>query len=297
MGTLMGIIWIVFKIVFWIFFSFAVLHALVTHFVFLYEMRLQAFKNNTTPSFSPSVLIKSFFTEIFCNFARLWLTLFLGLPYKTELDTLSDADLKTPILLVHGYGQTKMDWIWFKHQLKQKKVGPIYALNLCPPFASISDLAQLIKKKVKKIQEETGQTRIILIGHSMGGLTSSYYAEFLAQPNEVAAVITLASPFQGTTLAALGYGKNVNEMAPKSSFLQAITNRIESSSIPYHHVASKIDNMIVPWESALPMPAMEGHTNQLILDDHGHLKMLISPRVVEQVTEWIRKMGQKENRL
>src|SRR5260221_11174004 len=104
---------------------------------------------------------------------------FLGVSYKPPLDS------KTPILLVHGYRQNQMDWIWFRAQLKNQQVGPVYSINLSPPTASIADLAQLIQKKVKSIQEETQQSQIILIGHSMGGLVSSYYAEFLASPGKV----------------------------------------------------------------------------------------------------------------
>jgi len=284
----MEILGLFFKILFCLILGFAVLHALVTHFVLLYEMRLSALANHSTFTISPWVFIKSLCTEIFCNFIRIWLIPFLGFPYKTELDDLSLTQSKTPILLVHGYGQNQMDWIWFRYQLKHKQVGPIYSINLTPPFASISDLAELVKQRVTSIQQETQQSHIILIGHSMGGLVSCYYAEFLAKPGDVLTIITLGSPFQGTKLAALGYGKNVKEMAPHSPFLKEITQRIQHSSIQYHHVASKMDNIIVPWESALPL-SNTANDDQLILDDHGHLQLLISPKVIAQVVKWIQQ--------
>jgi triacylglycerol lipase len=137
---------------------------------------------------------------------------FFKFPFKPKLDA------QTPILLVHGYRQNQMDWLWFRYQLRNQDLGPVYSLNLHPATVSIAKLAQLVKNKVQDIQAETGQSQIILIGHSMGGLVSSYYAEFLANPGQILSIITLGSPFQGTKLAALGCGQNVLEMAPNSSF-------------------------------------------------------------------------------
>lgn len=278
----METIWLCCKILFWLILGFSILHALVTHFVLLYEMRLQSLATHSTLSISPWILIKSIATEIVCSFLRICLAPFCKWPDKNGL---LDAYPKTPILLVHGYGQTKMDWLWFQYQLKRKNVGPVYTINLCPPFASIVDLAQLLKTTVQKIQQETHQSNIILIGHSMGGLVSSYYAEFLSEPGEVTAVITLGSPFQGTKLAALGYGKNAVEMAPHSPLLKEIAQRMQNSKIRYYYVASKIDNLIVPWQAAIA--SSNTHCQPLILDDHGHLKLLISPKVLSQVVEWI----------
>ena len=109
----------------------------------------------------------------------------------------------------------------------------------------------------------------------------------MASPDQVLSIITIGSPFQGTKLAALGCGKNVQEMAPHSTFLKEITHRIQHSTIPYYYVASKMDNLIVPWQSALPLSPTD-EDDQLILEDHGHLKLLISPIVLHQVVKWIK---------
>jgi triacylglycerol esterase/lipase EstA (alpha/beta hydrolase family) len=278
----MATIGLILKILFFATLAFAFLQSFITHFVLLYEMRLSALEHKTPLSLKPWIFIKSLGVETFCYFCRFWLMPFLKLSFKPQVDS------QTPILLVHGYRQNQMDWLWFRYQLKNQDVGPVYSLNLYPATVSITELAQLVKNKVQDIQEETGQSKIILIGHSMGGLVSSYYAEFLAEPGQVLSIITLGSPFQGTKLAALGCGQNVREMAPHSSFLKEITERIQRSTIQYRYVASKIDNLIVPWQSALPI-IQTNENDQLILEDHGHLKLLISPTVVDQVVKWLKR--------
>jgi len=73
-------------------------------------------------------------------------------------------------------------------------------------------------------------------------------------------------------------------MAPNSAFLLDLFENIRLSQVPYYSIASKFDNIVIPWESAI----LEGSThNHLIIDDHGHLRLLISPVVIDQVWKWI----------
>jgi hypothetical protein len=49
-----------------------------------------------------------------------------------------------------------------------------------------------------------------------------------------------------------------------------------------------MDNLIVPWQSALPITGA-GEDDQLVLEDYGHLKLLISPIVLDQVVKWLKR--------
>jgi len=312
----MEALWFFVKTIFFFLLGFAILHTIVTHFILLYEMRLKYLQDGHKQQIGFLILLKSALVEIFCNFARnstklaliLYSKIFSklqNLKSNTEGRTTSENNTSvnknpasgTPILLIHGYTQDQTDWVWFKHKLRKNNLGPLYSLNLKPHFASMVQLSDLLKKKIEEIKAETNNSNIILIGHSMGGLVGSYYTENLANPGEVLAVITLGAPFQGTKMVALGYGQSVKEMAPHSPFLRELTQKIKSSSIKYHHIASKIDNIIIPWDSAFPSEDyLENNLpnnqlsldNHLILGDHGHLALLISPRVINQVVKWLK---------
>ncbi len=280
---MLAILWSTLKVFLIFLIIISLLHGLITHFILWFEMRLKSFQGEVS-GIPLLAIIKSFFIEWFCNFSRFFLSAFQFLSQKSSASSHNEG---IPILLVHGYLQNQTDWLWFKYRLQSHRtIGPIYSFNLRAPFDSIAKYAEKLKDEIADIKAETKQDNIILIGHSMGGLVCSYYSEFIAKPGEVAKVITLGSPFQGTRLAALGYGENVKEMSPHSSFLKDLTHRIQYSSIAYHYVASQIDNMIVPWQAAIP--AHNRHSaNQLILEDHGHLRLLISPQVVRQVADWV----------
>lgn len=294
----MGMIWSLIVFIFWCVLGFALLHACLTHFIFWYEHRLAEFQNEKVIKLSYPIFFKSLLIEFACVLLKtlLFPFKFVKLPTKFNASMFSTSiespTPPPPVLLVHGYLNHQLDWLWFFKKLEgYSDMGPVFALNLTPAFAPMSQLALDIKDKIAEIRQLTGASQIILVGHSMGGLVSSFFTEYLAGLNEVAMVITLGSPFQGTQMAALGYGKNVVEMQPQSPFLKELNSRILQSRVPYYAIASKIDNMVIPWQSGLlPIETNEigeNTPNTLVLEDHGHLRFLISPVVVEQVYQWI----------
>lgn len=268
-----------------------VFHVFATHLIVYYETRLSALQKGELPVYPWQLIIKSFFIEIFCNIMRFFLLPFANITHKNVKAHTENTTL--PIILVHGYLQNQTDWFWFRRQLEKKKIGPVYSLNLQTHDASIRKLAETLQNKIIEIQNQTPCDKVILIGHSMGGLICSYYTEFLAKNNEVLMSIALGSPFLGTRLAAFGKGEHVIEMLPESSFLKNLYERMRQSPQKYFYVASKIDNLISPWQSAIPHydnddKALENANDHcLILEDYGHLRFLISPKVIQQIISWI----------
>lgn len=263
-------------------FIIAFFHTAISHFVASIHWRLEKLR---LPFYSPPRTpfaflrhIQSFLIEFFC----LLLTgIFLPLSFLSFRPRTKGG---TPILLVHGYSHNQTAWIFFRWILERMGVGPLYTLNLYPPFASIEHFAQLVDKKAQEIERKTGLKELILIGHSMGGLVSAYYAENISPPQKVRCIVTIGSPLHGTQMTAFGFGQCIFEMAPNSTFSQNLRKKIKDSSIPYHFVASRSDNIVIPWESAL---LDEEHKSSLVLQHHGHLRLLISPKVIRQVAIWV----------
>lgn len=191
-----------------------------------------------------------------------------------------------PILMVNGYLSFGSTWHYQKQRLVKAGFGPIYTMNV-GSGRSIKTYAKQIQEKVDQIQGETGRKDITLIGHSKGGLVSSYYATHLVDPakTQVTDVITIGSPLAGTPLAYFGPGCDAYEMRSGSEFHQQLRNKIkEHSQIRFSQIASVADE-VVPLSSAL---LGEDHSRQLILKDMGHLGMVFSSRVADQVCAWLK---------
>lgn len=280
----MGLIWLCIKIVFWATVMCALLFTLMTHLLLWIELRLNALHEGEKLAVSLPTLFKSMGIEFCCAVCKAFLYPFYT--WTPSQTTSYEKGGPLPVLLVHGYFNNQTDWIWFAHQLQKKEgIGPLFSLNLSPFTGSIPEFALLIKAKVEEILSLTGAAKVILVGHSLGGLVCSYYAENHAKPNSIHKIITLGSGFKGTLLTALGYGKSMTEMMPESDFLEELRKKIQKSSVPYFSIASKIDNIVIPWHSALLDDAAEN--NKLVLEDHGHLRLLISQPVIDQVFKWI----------
>jgi triacylglycerol esterase/lipase EstA (alpha/beta hydrolase family) len=192
-----------------------------------------------------------------------------------------------PILLVHGYCNHGSAWAYLQPLLAKKEIGPVYTVNLGHPFRSIQEYAKHVAEKAASIRAETGQSQLILIGHSMGGLVSALYATKLAPADSVTDVITLGSPLGGTHLARLALGPNGKEMRLASIFTQELKSLIETNpKIRFYHLATRTDQLVFPCESALLGNDL---SRQLTLEDIGHASLLFSPRVGAQITQWLKK--------
>ena len=269
--------------------AYSVFHAAITHLVLLMESRLAYWQDPSQQRLSAFILARNALLECLCNVSRLILLPISS--FQANANPIGNPEQQTaqmPILLIHGYGQTQTDWYWFQYQLKQAGIGPVYTINLWNVMGGIETHADKVAKRIRNIQAKHPSDAITLIGHSMGGLVASYYAEFLTKGDvNIKKIIALGSPLYGTRLAGLGAGLSVEQMAPNASFLESLRSKIESSPIPYYFVASQMDNTIVPWDSALIDPLALDAPNQMIVPDIGHLRLLVSTTVLDKVKQWL----------
>ncbi|MES2272656.1 MAG: alpha/beta fold hydrolase [Chlamydiota bacterium] len=191
-----------------------------------------------------------------------------------------------PILLIHGYLNDSSVWLFQTRQLQKAGLGPIYTINLGNPFASIRKHAEKVKKKAEQIALETKRCDLILVGHSMGGLVSSWYATKLAPPDSVTDVITIGSPLDGTPMARIALGSSAREMQRDSGLIKEMQLAIaKNQQIHFYHIASKSDQLVLPGASAI----LDGShpERQFMMEDVGHGGLLFSVRVSQKIAEWL----------
>ncbi len=191
-----------------------------------------------------------------------------------------------PILMVNGYLSFGSTWHYQRKKLAEAGLGPIYTMNI-GTGKSIKTYAHYVQEKIKEIQEETGRRDIVLIGHSKGGLVSSYFSNYLAEEteSEVTDIVTIGSPLAGTHAANFGVGQDAGEMRSDSIFHKELRERMDSNlSTRYFHVGSETDE-VVPQSSAL---IGNDPARQLSLKDTGHLGLLFSSRVADQICTWLK---------
>lgn len=195
-----------------------------------------------------------------------------------------------PILMVNGYLGFGSNWDYQREKLIEAGLGPVYTMNV-GSLRSIKTYAKEVQAKVAEIQKETGRKDLALVGHSKGGLVSSYYATKLAdKETTITDVITIGSPLGGTPVAYIGPGYDASEMRPDTPFNQKLRQKIkENRHIRFSHIASEQDD-VVPLSSALP----EGdRSRKLVLKDIGHVALVYSSRVADQTCKWLKESENK----
>lgn len=209
---------------------------------------------------------------------------YLMLPFYKELKWKKHRS-KKGLILVHGYFNNALVLWYHGRQLKKAGFGPIWAINLGSPFLNIEKYAQRLKKKIDSMQKKFNLDEVVLIGHSMGGLVSAYYALHLNDQDLVKQVISLGTPFKGTKVAKVGLGKCAKEMEFGSPFLENFLKDLANQNkIRIDQVATSFDQIVVPYTSSLLGKELG---SKYVLEDLGHASLLFSKRVNAKIISWL----------
>ncbi len=205
---------------------------------------------------------------------------------------------KTAILFLHGSGFNQSEWLVGKEYLKKDNYGSVFALNYAGLVKNkktdgVDDYAiGKVSKKIEEIKKKTKTNKVILIGHSLGGMIATYYAENLAKTKgtQVDHVITIGSPLAGSTtldICTWKKAKRYSQMRTQSKFrkkLYAQANQSNHNGVRrYHTIGSDVD-------IAVPSPCCHLTNNQQrqrTFSLLGHYGLVAAPSVWAQVRSWL----------
>jgi pimeloyl-ACP methyl ester carboxylesterase len=193
-----------------------------------------------------------------------------------------ESPIETPVLLVHGYGANKSNWLYLERYLRDAGFRRVHALNYNPLTADIPALATACTRRARELMDHFGVDRIHVIGHSLGGVVARYAVQ-ISGLEGVDTLVTVASPHRGAPLAHIGFGATAAQLCPGSPVLRRL--RASSRPLPTTFVAyySNLD-LIVPARRAMILEPALRATNILVKDE-GHLSILLSRRLAASVVD------------
>lgn len=195
-------------------------------------------------------------------------------------DRLKPANDRPPLLLVHGYGCSRAAWWWLRRRLEAAG-WTVATINLEPIYTSIDSYVESLARRIDTVLAETGAPQLVLIGHSMGGLVARAYLQRYGV-QRVARLATLATPHAGSELARIAMGSNARQMQPGSAWLAALARQPAPPETVV--IYSPHDNYVMP-QVNLQLP---GAMHRAV-DGLGHLTMLYSPRVANELLAALEK--------
>ena len=182
---------------------------------------------------------------------------------------------RMPVLLVHGYICNYRVWDKIVKALQQAG-HPVLTITLEPLFTSIDGYAPQIQQAVRQLQQATGTAQVALVGHSMGGLIIRAWLHQYGGA-DVARIITLGTPHQGTQMASWSPTTNAAQMAWHSRWLQSLQASETPASRQLMHIAlTQHDNIVYPQREQVLADA-----NVTEFSGLGHLELCLDGRVIQ----------------
>jgi pimeloyl-ACP methyl ester carboxylesterase len=186
---------------------------------------------------------------------------------------------RPPVLLVHGFGANKSNWLFLRRDLRAAGFARVEALNYNPLAADIPALADACVERARRLADATGHDAVHLVGHSLGGLVARYAVQLRGLDDLAASCVTVASPHLGVprAIASRSPVPTVRQLAEGSRVLRRLS--ASSRPLPTRFVAyhSNVDLVVPGPRARIVEPALRAANVEI--RGEGHLSILLSRRL------------------
>ncbi|MCE9625958.1 MAG: alpha/beta fold hydrolase [Deltaproteobacteria bacterium] len=207
-----------------------------------------------------------------------------------KVERLTDfKGIKRPVLLLQGYGGTRRVFQVLEQRLRRDGFN-VFSLNLGGIFDTfntkpIPHLAQLVSKKIESLYKRHNiQEKLVIIGHSKGGLIGRCYLKDFHGDRRVKTLITMGTPHNGNPWAMLGLftplallTESIRQMTPMSPFIRRMNRTPWPEGVKVLSIFSKEDT-VCPYPSAV-LKTENDQVRNLEIVDVGHVEFLMKKRV------------------
>jgi triacylglycerol lipase len=212
------------------------------------------------------------------------------LPFTAPLD-------KDPILFVHGWGvqsigmggsaltfETYVNWF---HNKKSYPYSHLYNWAY-DTSKSNAVIAQEIATRVNNLLFTSKASKVDIITHSMGGLSSRYYLKKLGGTTKVEDWVSLGGPNHGTNAAYACFTVACEQMRPGSTFLKELNENDETpGAVRYGtwRTADGCDSIISP---AVSVEVAGAALNKLVTPCVSHENLHETESIFNEVWSFVK---------
>lgn len=146
---------------------------------------------------------------------------------------------------------------------------------------AIDESARRLKEEIELSLSDQHESRIAIIGHSIGGLIGRYYVSLLGGDRSVHTLIMLGTPHRGNSLAHLIHATplgwlshGLRQLSPKSEIIAALAKAPIPSSVYCANIFSSGDIFAPPTSAAVPEAGDMPHIVDVPLAGIGHLELV-----------------------
>ncbi|NEA62310.1 alpha/beta fold hydrolase [Streptomyces sp. SID12488] len=192
---------------------------------------------------------------------------------------------KPPVVLLHGFIDNRSVFVLLRRSLAQHGRQQIESLNYSPLTCDIRTAAELLGRHIEEICRRTGQPRVDIVGHSLGGLIARYYVQRLGGDLRVRTLVTLGTPHSGTRVVPLADAHPiVRQMRPGSEVIEELRLPAPDCRTRFVSFWSDLDHVMDPPETAcVDHPDLLAQNVQVT--GIGHLALPVHPAVATGIRQ------------
>jgi hypothetical protein len=187
----------------------------------------------------------------------------------------ADDEGGVPVIMLHGLFQSRACWTWTRLRLRQFGYRNVFPIAL-PPWEDIERLTERLASTVGEVRKALGVEKVILVGHSMGGIVARNYLQRRGGASNVAACLLLAVPHGGSKLVPFAFSPLGRLVMPGSDFLHLLGSEPLPAGVKLTVIHTRHENIVLPWVNSC-WPGLDGIEMRGI----GHTGLLFHPEVFD----------------
>ena len=222
-----------------------------------------------------------------------------------DFDCEPSAKRPLPVVLVHGtFANAQLNWGYVAPKLAADGYC-VFALDYgvrggVGATDDIRKSAAELRAYVNRVRRATGASKVLMVGHSQGGMMPRYYVRFLGGARYVEELVALAPSNHGTKVAeGVSYAAcpACAQQATSSSFLRKLNRgRDVEKGVDYTVIQTRLDTTIVPYTSAFLDGPRSQVTNVLIQracprDAATHASLAFDPVALQWIRSALERSG------
>lgn len=151
-----------------------------------------------------------------------------------------------PVLLVHGLYHNTSAWFSFRRELARAGMRLSRAFGYSSFGQDFSSIAAALAGEVRAMAAQSPTGRVVLVGHSLGGLLIRAACTEPGVCACVAGIVTLGTPHRGSSLSgSIAIGR-LGRSLERDGAVMRLLERREECPVPALSLFSPVDGMVQP---------------------------------------------------
>ncbi|MDD3313067.1 alpha/beta fold hydrolase [Pseudodesulfovibrio sp.] len=194
-----------------------------------------------------------------------------------------------PVVLVHGLYHNRTGWAVLARRLRRAGAANVHTYQYDSFLGTFDPAVEGLARLLDRLLGGRADARVILVGHSLGGLVCRAVAGDPRYRDRVAGLVALGSPHGGSELAWFGPNRMARDLIPGRLISRRVAEAADPDC-PRLAVFSPVDDYVCP----LPLlrPGRPGWREE-ICPPMGHVWMLFSPRVAASVLAFVLPLARR----